>query len=473
MASQAPTSDQLYTAPSEPAHAGARGYRGLLVNLLIAAVGGGGCASAIASLVLSSHHLERLPLVMIVGAFILSVVRLRTFGDRITLSAIPMIAAGYMFGPIGGAIAGLAAGLGLEARPRRPTAKSFFNVGLFVLSSMAAAGAARPLAHAGVPEPLLLIACGAASGAAFYTVNVGLLCLAIGLDTGQHPLQIWRERWAWMAPQTLLLAQVGVGIVPAYQAAGLYEIGIFALPVVVLQLAWRQYLAHMNRSVEELREKNNELVQLAGSLQAANDTITATYRETLDALITALDARDNEVQGHSYRVSVFSQEIATELGIQRDSPEFEAIARGALLHDVGKIGVRDAVLLKPGQLDASEWIEMKRHAEIGFGILHDVEFLRSAAALVRAHHEKFDGTGYPLGLKGEEIPLGARIFAVADTFDAITTDRPYRKAAPPQAAVAEIQRCSGTQFDPAVVEVFERIWPRLWEMRESTVVIAA
>src|SRR5207302_10256668 len=140
----------------------------------------------------------------------------------------------------------------------------------------------------------------------------------------------------------------------------------------------------------------------------------------LEALVTALDARDNEVQGHSYRVSAYSQVVAEQMGIEQGSPEWEAILRGALLHDVGKIGVRDAVLLKPGKLDEREWAEMRAHSEIGFGILRDVEFLRPAATLVRAHHERFDGAGYPLGLKGEQIPLGARIFSVCDTCDAIT-----------------------------------------------------
>jgi HD-GYP domain-containing protein (c-di-GMP phosphodiesterase class II) len=276
-----------------------------------------------------------------------------------------------------------------------------------------------------------------------------------------------------MVPQTLLLGQVGTGVAVAYRLAGPYELIAFAAPVVAAQLSWRQYVTRTTRSVEELRIKNSDLIQLAARLQMANDAVLNTYRGTLEALVTALDARDNEVQGHSYRVSAYSQVVAEKMGIEQGSPEWEAILRGALLHDVGKIGVRDAVLLKPGKLDEREWAEMRAHSEIGFGILRDVEFLRPAATLVRAHHERFDGAGYPLGLKGEQIPLGARIFSVCDTFDAITTDRPYRKAAPPQAAVAEIRRCAGTQFDPAVVEVFEQVWPQLWGLRAKAAEMVA
>ena len=384
-----------------------------------------------------------------------------------------MIAAGYLYGPFGGVLAAFAAVVGTETRTGRPTTKTIFNVGLYPLAGLAAALAGMPFSHAGPTSPMMLILFGLVSGSALYAVNVGAVCAAISLATGGHPLRVWRERFSWMAPQTVLLAQIGVGLALAYDVIGVYELAVFALPVVVMQLAWRQYLAHTRRSVEDLRNKNHELINLAASLQSANETISTTYRETLDALVTALDARDNEVQGHSYRVSVFSQAIATEMGFDRSSDEFDAIARGALLHDVGKIGVRDAVLLKPGKLDAGEWVEMRQHADIGFGILRDVEFLKPAANLVRAHHEKFDGTGYPLGLQGEEIPLGARIFAIADTFDAITTDRPYRDAAPAQAGVAEIRRCAGTQFDPAVVDVFERMWQQLWQMRQQASELAA
>jgi HD-GYP domain-containing protein (c-di-GMP phosphodiesterase class II) len=143
-------------------------------------------------------------------------------------------------------------------------------------------------------------------------------------------------------------------------------------------------------------------------------------------------------------------------------PELTDIYRGALLHDVGKIGIPDAILRKPGKLNAEEWVEMRKHPEIGDRILQGIQFLDGARPIVRAHQERYDGKGYPKGLKGTEIPLGARIFAVVDTLDAMTSDRPYRKALPYEAAYDEITRFRGVQFDPDVVDAFLKIPKHEW-----------
>lgn len=175
----------------------------------------------------------------------------------------------------------------------------------------------------------------------------------------------------------------------------------------------------------------------------------------LRVLASALDARDPYTAGHSERVSKYSVLTARELGFSRE--EMENLERAALLHDVGKIGVRDHVLLKQGPLNAEEWAVMKSHAELGGKILANVEPLHLAGKLYEGalcHQEKYDGSGYPGGLAGEEIPLVARIIAVADAFDAITSDRPYRKGASFAEALAEIKRCAGTHFDPRVAEAF-------------------
>jgi putative nucleotidyltransferase with HDIG domain len=188
--------------------------------------------------------------------------------------------------------------------------------------------------------------------------------------------------------------------------------------------------------------------------------IREAYSGTLEALVAALDARDRETYGHSTRVAKLTMVLAKQLGVEEGSRQWTTIERGALLHDVGKIGVPDAILRKPGKLSEDEWLEMRRHARIGYEVLKDVPFLAGAAEIVAAHHEAWDGSGYPLGLAGEEIPFGARIFMVADAFDAMATDRPYRRARPYEDCLAEIIRCSGTQFDPAVVEAVRVVFPQ-------------
>jgi putative nucleotidyltransferase with HDIG domain len=185
---------------------------------------------------------------------------------------------------------------------------------------------------------------------------------------------------------------------------------------------------------------------------AAQQQVQATYSATLMALTQALETRDFETHGHSDRVTALSLRIAERMGL--DSKEVRNIQWGALLHDVGKIGVPDQILRKPGPLNDEEWIVMKKHPEIGFNMLKDIPFLKPALNIVHSHHERFDGKGYPLGLKGSYIPLAARIFSIVDSFDAMTSDRPYRKKMNQADAIIEIKRCSGSQFDPEIVNIF-------------------
>src|SRR5438067_6522403 len=192
-----------------------------------------------------------------------------------------------------------------------------------------------------------------------------------------------------------------------------------------------------------VRERTAELTAaLAGVAQA--------YSSTLAALVHALDAREHETSDHSQRVVRYTLAIAERMGIAH----VEDIGRGALLHDIGKTGVPDSILLKPGPLTHAEWAEMRRHPEVGYRILEAIDFLRPAAEIVLAHQERWDGGGYPRGLTGESLPLGARIFMIADTLDAMTSDRPYRRAASFAEARLEIGRCASTQFDPGCVEAF-------------------
>jgi len=225
-----------------------------------------------------------------------------------------------------------------------------------------------------------------------------------------------------------------------------------------LVLENREYQRDLEAKVAE---RTVELVLKRREIEELYEKLQISYETTLEALAAALDTRDTETQGHSMRVSEYTVVIARRMGVK--DPELTEIRRGALLHDVGKIGIPDAVLRKPGKLTPEEWEEMRRHPEIGYRILSGIKFLEPSLPIVIAHQERFDGSGYPRGLQREEIPLGARIFAVVDTLDAMTSDRPYRRALRYEDARAEIVRNSGLQFDPKVVEVFLSIPPEEWK----------
>ena len=214
----------------------------------------------------------------------------------------------------------------------------------------------------------------------------------------------------------------------------------------------------------EVRSQNQQLRDMTSNLE---HMIRERTEALFEGLIAALDFRDTETQWHSRRVSLYARRLAQQFGMRE--PELTIVARGALLHDIGKIGVRDGVLRKPGPLSADEWKEMKRHPELGWALLNRVEYLRPASSIVLQHHERWDGAGYPAGLKGEDTVIGARIFQVVDTVDAITTDRPYRRARDFAAARAEVIRCRGTQFDPDIVDAFLTVPEEDWEQIRRSV----
>jgi putative nucleotidyltransferase with HDIG domain len=224
-----------------------------------------------------------------------------------------------------------------------------------------------------------------------------------------------------------------------------------ALDYFELRESKRRYENHLE---ELVKQRTAELDQALLSLEDA-------YRSTLKSLTAALETRDAETHGHSERVVTFSLRLGRELGL--DKAQMTALEFGSLLHDIGKIGVPDAILRKPAKLDEAEWAKMREHPLHGQAILREIEFLEGAARVVAQHHERWDGMGYPLGLKGCEIDLNARIFAVADAFDAMISDRVYRRGRSYEAAAQELEVWSGRQFDPKVVAAFHRVPRQDWE----------
>ena len=236
---------------------------------------------------------------------------------------------------------------------------------------------------------------------------------------------------------------------------------------VVTRALDHQELIVAKQRYEDLLEELVE--QRTAQLDQALNSLADAYRATLKALTAALETRDLETHGHSERVVSYSMRLGREYGL--DGERTKSLEFGSLLHDIGKIGVPDLILRKPAKLTPEEWVLMRQHPQHGQVILRGIEFLEGAALVVAQHHEKWDGSGYPLGLRGEEIDVCARIFSVADAFDAITSDRVYRKGKPYRAAAEELDAWAGTQFDPKVVEAFHRVPQQDWDdLRDQSLI---
>ena len=270
-----------------------------------------------------------------------------------------------------------------------------------------------------------------------------------------------------LSPETVVVMISGMQTIES----AIEALRVGAFDYIMKPFDLRQVEAAVKRALEhyELREAKrryeNHLEELVAQrttqLDQALRSLEDAYRSTLKALTSALETRDAETHGHSERVVTFSLRLGRELGL--DKEQMTALEFGSLLHDIGKIGVPDAILRKPSKLDEREWAKMREHPLHGQAILREIAFLEGAARVVAQHHERWDGSGYPLGLKGCEIELNARIFAVADAFDAMISDRVYRRGRSYEAAAEELDAWAGRQFDPQVVEAFHRVPKEDWE----------
>jgi diguanylate cyclase (GGDEF)-like protein/putative nucleotidyltransferase with HDIG domain len=335
-------------------------------------------------------------------------------------------------------------------KQRNPTYRTIFSMAVLTLT-VQAAGLAY-LALDGVPGHLghdVMSLAKPLVGAAttYFVFNTALIAVAIALSTRQPLLRIWNENFLWSAPSYFVGAGAAALATWALSASGFWLAPLTAAP---LYLTYRTYKVYLGRIEDERRH-----VLQVSDLHLA----------TIEALALAIDAKDQTAQNHIRRVQVFAAGMARALGMQDN--EIQGVKTAALLHDIGKLAVPEHILSKPGPLTQEEFQKIRIHPQVGAEIIGAVPFPYPVAPLILSHHERWDGKGYPAGLKGEEIPVGARILSIVDYFDALTSDRPYHKAMSEDAALALLQQEAGKALDPRVVETFVRIIPQLREEAEK------
>ena len=366
---------------------------------------------------------------------------------RFTVSEVFAFTAVLLFGPEAGAVTLALDSLVLAWHRRMPLDKAAFNFGNLTLAVWISgalffrAGGVEPLfggnGHgADLLLPLALL------GATYFIVNTGLLAIAIGTDTGTSPAVLWRQHLFALAPGYLGSASLALLLVLALQAVHFVA---FALLAPLLLVFYYTYRSSFGRAEDA-----------KGHL----DKLNTLYLSTVETLATAIDAKDEITHGHIRRVQLAAMGLARELGV-KDTETLKAIEAAALLHDTGKIAIPEHILNKPGKLTPAEYDKMKLHAPIGAEILSAIDFPYPVVPIVRHHHESWDGTGYPDRIAGTDIPIGARILSVVDCFDALTSDRPYRKRMADEEALAILRERRGTMYDPLVVDVFSANYKRI------------
>ncbi|MGH2449964.1 MAG: HD-GYP domain-containing protein [Candidatus Limnocylindria bacterium] len=338
-----------------------------------------------------------------------------------------------------------------------PTPKPFrrivFNAGQLTISAYLAAHTYQ-LFGGQVPPGAILptILAVAISAGVYFCAGTALTAGVIALTSPQTFREVWKTNYGWMSVNYLATAVNGASLALAYQALNIFGVVTFLLP---LGVAWYSFRLYMSKS-SEVRERNEELRSVNQILQRTNDRLEESHLSVIGALVGALEAKDTYTHGHSAATMYHAIAVARKLGLSDD--EVAAVQLGALFHDIGKIGIPENILRKPERLSDGEWDEMKTHPVIGAKLLAHVPALERVRPIVLAHHERYDGTGYPNGLKGDEIPLAAQIIAVADAYEAMTSSRPYRPALAPKQALRELRAVAGAQLNPVVVEAFvERI----------------
>jgi hypothetical protein len=374
---------------------------------------------------------------MLALTLVLQLFSVRVYGrGSVSVSAIGILAAAFLLNAGVAMALAVVAALAQWLRSRGQLHKAIFDAGNYAL----AAGAAGVIFH--TLDGVSPFVAATVAGCAYTALNNGLLCLAMSLAEGADWGTIWYERFHWARYYFLLFGPLAFAAETAYSVTGVQGLVAFTLPPGLMMLSVRQYLERTAAAVDEVRE--------------ANVRLRRAHRDIIAALSRSMEAKDLYTGGHTGRVAALSVALAQRLGF--NTAAVEAIEIGALLHDIGKIGIPEQILRKQEPLDNEEWAIMRTHPLVSDFILAELDLDPIIRQCARSSHERMDGRGYPDGLSDEEIPLPARIVFVADAFDAITTDRPYRRGRTTVAALAEIESNAGTQFCPRVVAALRDIW---------------
>jgi diguanylate cyclase (GGDEF)-like protein/putative nucleotidyltransferase with HDIG domain len=372
----------------------------------------------------------------------------------ISVSAVGAIAAAAIIGPRAALPLAITMSAVEWSARRAVFHQLLFNVGALSLAILSTAWIFSIRVHGPIGTGIF-VASGLIAGLAYMVINMGLVSVAVGVEGRENPIGIFRERFSWLAPHYAVYGFISAVIYEAYKPIGPWAIVVFALPLFLMRKTQEAYLRHTQRSAHKLREAAETIQSQNVSLEQANRLLKERSTAAMESLSATVDARDAYTAGHSRRVQQLALAIGREL--QLSQAELELLGHAALFHDIGKLGIPDAILLKPASLTDDEWAIMASHAEEGASIINRLGFLSDAVPAIRHHHERFDGRGYPDGLVGEDIPLGARIIHVADAFDSMLTTRVYRPARPASDALGELRRNAGSQFCPRCVGALEAI----------------
>ena len=364
----------------------------------------------------------------------------------VSTSAAPMLAGTLLYGPIGALVLSLTFAFVTMIKHRSPLSRMVFNssnqlfAGLAYTSLIVLSGRAFTDFSPAIQFMVTVVSAGIV-----YLLTTSLIAVVMHLSHGDPFTRIWNEHFSWLTLYYLSMGLIAYALVFSFLAESVVGLIILLVPLLLVRLSQKQFIDRTKVVVQELRDKNLILESSSTEISTLNDSL-------LETLAEVIDLRDPFVLGHSKHVSQYAVIIAKKLGLPEE--RVELIRKASLVHDIGKLGIPDRILLKPGPLAPAEFQVVKTHTTLGANLLETSYGLRNLIPIVRHHHEHYDGSGYPDLLKGENIPLEARIVCLADAVDAMASDRPYRHALEIDEILLEIQRCAGTHFDPLIVKAF-------------------